>query len=47
MKEGWDMAIGDKVAYIITKGAGPLYKRAKPSNRVRSEEVDLEYYVEN
>jgi DNA polymerase I len=47
MKEGWDMVLGDKVAYVITKGAGPLYKRAKPSNRVRPEEVDLEYYVEN
>jgi DNA polymerase I len=47
MKEGWDITLGDKVSYVITKGSGPLYKRAKPSNRVRPEEVDLEYYVEN
>ena len=47
MKEEWDMTLGDKVAYVVRKGSGPLYKRAKPPNRVRLEEVDLEYYVDN
>jgi len=47
MREGWDLTLGDKVAYVITKGSGPLYKRAKPSSRVSPEEIDLAYYVEN
>ena len=47
MREGWDLMLGDKVAYVITKGYGPLYKRAKPSSQASPEEIDLEYYVEN
>jgi DNA polymerase I len=47
MKEGWDVSLGDKVAYVIAKGSGALFKRARPPNRLRPDEVDYEYYVEN
>ncbi|HUK28676.1 MAG TPA: DNA polymerase domain-containing protein [Candidatus Acidoferrales bacterium] len=43
--DGWDIGLGDKVAYVVTKGSGPLYKKVKPLNRVRLEDVDFEYYV--
>jgi len=47
MREGWDLTLGANVAYVITKGAGPLFKRAKASNHVTLEEIDFGYYVEN
>ena len=47
MKEGWALDVGDKVAYLITKGQGPLFKKAKPYNRVKPEEIDVEYYLDN
>jgi DNA polymerase I len=47
MKEGWKLAVGDKVAYIIVKGPGSLYKKASPFNQVKSEDVDTEYYLDN
>ncbi|HUK51317.1 MAG TPA: DNA polymerase domain-containing protein, partial [Terriglobales bacterium] len=47
MKEGWDLTLGDKVAYVIAKGSGPLHKRARPRSRLKPDEVDYEYYVEN
>jgi DNA polymerase I len=47
IKEGWTLTVGDKVAYVITKGPGSLFKKAKPSNQVKPEDVDIEYYVEN
>jgi len=39
--------LGDKVAYVIVKGSGKLFQKAKPYNLVKPEEVDTEYYVEN
>jgi DNA polymerase I len=47
VKQGWDLTVGDKVAYIITKGSGKLFQKAKPSNQVKAEDVDIEYYFEN
>ena len=47
VKQGWDLTVGDKVAYIITKGPGKLFQKAKPSNQVKAEDVDIEYYFEN
>ncbi|MEN2974710.1 MAG: DNA-directed DNA polymerase [Candidatus Caldarchaeales archaeon] len=44
MMEGWRIQPGDKVGYIIVKGAGPLYKRVKPYFKVDRDEVDWEYY---
>jgi DNA polymerase I len=31
MTQGWHIALGDKVAYVIAKGAGKLFQKAKPS----------------
>ena len=45
--EGWHVTVGDKVAYVIVKGKGPLFQRAKPYYEARIEELDVEYYVEN
>jgi DNA polymerase I len=47
MKEGWRLALGDKVAYVVAKGPGKLFQKAKPYNQVKPEDVDIEYYVEN
>jgi len=46
MQEGWELILGDKVGYVITKGEGKLYERAKPYNLASYDEVDLDYYVE-
>jgi DNA polymerase I len=47
MAQGWHIMLGDKVAYVIVKGSGKLFQKAKPYNLVKPEEVDTEYYVEN
>lgn len=47
LKQGWDLTVGDKVAYVIAKGPGKLFQKAKPSSQVGAEEVDIDYYVEN
>jgi len=41
------LAFGDKIGYVITKGAGRLYEKAKPYILSSIEEVDVEYYVTN
>lgn len=47
MPQGWHITLGDKVAYVIVKGPGKLFQKAKPYNQVKPAEVDMEYYVEN
>jgi DNA polymerase I len=47
VKQGWDLTVGDKVAYVIAKGPGKLFQKAKPSSQVRTEDVDIDYYVDN
>jgi DNA polymerase I len=37
---------GVKVGYVIVRGSGPLYTRAKPYFMASVEEVDVEYYVD-
>ena len=46
-KEGWDLALGDKIGYVITAGVGRLYEKAKPYVLSSYEDVDIEYYVTN
>ncbi|MBS7606301.1 DNA polymerase II [Candidatus Bathyarchaeota archaeon] len=46
-KEGWVLAAGDKIGYVITIGSGKLYERAKPYTLASYDEVDIEYYVTN
>jgi len=47
MKEGWDLALGDKIGYVIATGVGRLYEKAKPYVLSSYEEIDTEYYVTN
>ncbi|RLI27414.1 MAG: DNA polymerase II [Candidatus Hecatellales archaeon] len=47
MAKGWKLTYGDKVGYVIVKGAGKLYQRAEPSLTASPADVDLDYYVEN
>jgi len=46
-KEGLDLTLGDKIGYVIVKGEGKLYAKAKPYVLVTSEDLDIEYYVTN
>jgi len=47
LKEGWELTLGDKVGYVITKGLGKLFEKAKPQSMASAEELDLEYYLSN
>lgn len=44
-EKGWELAVGDKVGYVIVVGSGRLYERVKPYKYASYDEVDLEYYV--
>jgi DNA polymerase I len=44
-EKGWELAVGDKVGYVIVVGSGRLYERVKPHKYALYYEVDLEYYV--
>jgi len=46
-REGWTLAIGDKVGYIITVGSGKLHERAKPYVLASYDDIDIEYYITN
>jgi len=45
--EGLDLALGDKIGYIIVKGEGKLYARAKPYMLASEKDLDTEYYITN
>ena len=47
VKQGWDLTVGDKVAYVMAGGLGKLFQKAKPASQVKPEDVDIEYYVDN
>ena len=44
-QEGWDLAPGDKVGFVITNRAGKLFEKAQPYQSLTVDDVDLEYYV--
>lgn len=46
IKDGWRIQPGDKVGYVIARGSGPLYSRARPYFKISREEIDWEYYIE-
>jgi DNA polymerase I len=46
-KEGLDLTLGDKIGYVITKGEGKLYTKAKPYVLVSDEDLDIDYYITN
>jgi DNA polymerase I len=47
INSGWDLAVGDKVGYVITHGTGKLYERVKPYVFASYDEIDKEYYISN
>jgi len=47
LKEGWELALGDKVGYVVAKGPGRLFEKAKPYSMVSADELDLDYYLSN
>jgi DNA polymerase I len=44
-EKGWELAIGDKVGYVVVVGSGRLYERVKPYVFASYDDVDIEYYV--
>ena len=47
LREGWNLKVGDKVGFIMTKGPGKLYERAKPYSMASPNQVDIDYYISN
>jgi DNA polymerase I len=47
VKEGWEIGPGDKIGYVIVKGFGKLYEKAKPYIFSSLDEIDYEYYINN
>jgi len=47
LKAGWELTSDEKIGYVITKGKGKLYEKAKPLALVGAKEVDVEYYETN
>jgi DNA polymerase I len=47
LKQGWELTVGDKVAYIVTNRRGKLFEKAEPYNRVQLKDVDVDYYLDN
>jgi DNA polymerase I len=46
-RDGWDIHPGDKIGYIIVRGQGKLFERARPYPTVSLSEVDVDYYKLN
>jgi len=36
---------GTMIKFIITKGSGPIFKRAKPINKAKINQIDEDYYI--
>jgi DNA polymerase I len=43
--KGWELAVGDKIGFVVVTGEGRLYERVKPYMLASYDELDLEYYV--
>lgn len=43
--KGWELAVGDKIGYVVVGGTGRLYERVKPYMLASYDDVDMEYYV--
>jgi len=44
-EKGWELAVGDKIGYVIVVGSGRLYERVKPYIFASYDEIDVDYYV--
>jgi len=47
MKAGWELALGDKIGFVITTGLGKLYAKAKPYTMATYDDIDVDYYISN
>jgi DNA polymerase I len=45
LRDGWNLRVGDKIGFIIVKGSGRLYERAKPYMMASIDQVDVDYYI--
>ncbi len=45
-RAGYKITPGMKIGFIITRGSGPLSRRAKPYFMVSPSEVDINYYID-
>jgi DNA polymerase I len=43
--KGWELAVGDKIGFVVVTGTGRLCERVKPYMLASYDEVDLDYYV--
>jgi DNA polymerase I len=43
--KGWELAVGDKIGFVVVTGTGRLYERVKPYMLASHDEVDIDYYV--
>jgi DNA polymerase I len=46
MRKGIRVEPGMKIGYVIVRGSGPLYTRAKPYFMADKSEIDVEYYID-
>ena len=46
LNEGWALTLGDKIGFVVVKGAGKLHERAVPYSLTSYNELDLNYYEE-
>ncbi|MEM3459395.1 MAG: DNA polymerase domain-containing protein [Candidatus Bathyarchaeia archaeon] len=44
-EKGWELAVGDKIGYVVVVGTGRLYERVKPYIFASYDEIDVDYYV--
>jgi DNA polymerase I len=44
-EKGWELAVGEKIGYVVITGSGRLYEKIKPYMFASYDEVDIEYYV--
>ncbi len=47
VKQGWEISVGDKIGYVITRTKGKLFEKARAHSMVSPDEIDAEYYVTN
>ncbi len=47
MRAGYKVEVGDKIGYVVIKGAGKIADKAMPYIMVDPRDVDVEYYVKH
>ncbi len=47
VEKGYQVEVGDKIGYIIVKGRGSISSRAYPYFMVKSDMVDVDYYIDH